>query len=398
MNKHGFFMPLLLTALLAGCWTDNRQTMTTMSCADIRQGEFLDLGTLGGKDSFATGVSADGSVVVGVSEINNDGKTRHAFRWTAQDGMQDLGTLGGAESSAQDISSDGRVIVGYSATRSGKTDAFRWTVESGMQDLGSLGDGSQAKGVSADGRVVVGTYRMVVGNYGNPHPHRGREVSRAFRWTAEEGMQDLGALGGKDVSSEAEAVSADGRVVVGRSWTGDIGIHHAFRWTAEGGMQDLGVLGDALGYPLSHAHDVSADGGVVIGVSDVRYEKSKDIYESGTVIPHAFRWTVNGGMQDLDAPGDMSSVAFGLSADGCVTVGERVRPLISPVGTKYEGWRAYLWGANGGKLELGALGSVESEAIAASADGSVIVGSSSLNDYKSHAFRWIAGGRSSARN
>jgi probable HAF family extracellular repeat protein len=51
------------------------------------------LGTLGGDSSRALGVSADGSVVVGVAE-NAAGLPR-AFRWTAARGMQELGTLGG---------------------------------------------------------------------------------------------------------------------------------------------------------------------------------------------------------------------------------------------------------------------------------------------------------------
>jgi probable HAF family extracellular repeat protein len=68
------------------------------------------LGTLGGSESGAFGVSADGAVVVGVAR-NADGQYR-AFRWTELGGMQDLGTLGGTWSEAFGVSADGAVVVG----------------------------------------------------------------------------------------------------------------------------------------------------------------------------------------------------------------------------------------------------------------------------------------------
>jgi probable HAF family extracellular repeat protein len=58
-----------------------------------QNGVMQDLGTLGGNESWALGVSADGSVVVG--EAQNAAGQERAFRWTASGGMQDLGTLGG---------------------------------------------------------------------------------------------------------------------------------------------------------------------------------------------------------------------------------------------------------------------------------------------------------------
>jgi probable HAF family extracellular repeat protein len=80
-----------------------------------------------------------------------------AFRWTASRGMQDLGTLGGCCSYASGVSADGAVVVGMAYNAAGQGRAFRWTASGGMQDLGTLGgDWSVAYDVSADGAVVVG--------------------------------------------------------------------------------------------------------------------------------------------------------------------------------------------------------------------------------------------------
>ena len=119
------------------------------------------IGTLGGYESQAFGVSVDGSVVVGRS--TNATNERRAFRWTAAGGMQDLGTLGGVGSAAYGVSADGSVVVGDSADTSGQSRAFRWTA-AGMKNLStlystSLGSGSYlafANAISADGLHVVG--------------------------------------------------------------------------------------------------------------------------------------------------------------------------------------------------------------------------------------------------
>ncbi|MEZ6242433.1 MAG: GC-type dockerin domain-anchored protein [Phycisphaerales bacterium] len=247
-----------------------------------------DLGTLGGTGSGASGVSADGSVVVGGSS-NAAGQSR-AFRWTVATGMQNLGTLGGY-SDARGVSADGSVVVGTSGNATGRHRAFRWTVATGMQDLGTLGGtDSEAYGVSADGLVVVGGSSNAAGQ------------SRTFRWTAATGMQDLGTLGGY---SDAYGVSADGSVVVGTS-SNAAGQPRAFRWTAAGGMQDLGTLGGTD----SEARGVSADGSVVVG-------------DSGNAAGqyHAFRWTTAEGMHDLGTLGGTYSAAYGVSADESAVVG-----------------------------------------------------------------------------
>ena len=52
----------------------------------------VDLGTLGGTNSWASAVSATGKIIVGTSEITGN-STYDAFRWTQATGMQDLNTL-----------------------------------------------------------------------------------------------------------------------------------------------------------------------------------------------------------------------------------------------------------------------------------------------------------------
>jgi probable HAF family extracellular repeat protein len=220
-------------------------------------GVMQDLGTLDGAESWAHGVSADGSVVVGVA-LNDVGQER-AFRWTAGM-MQDLGTLGGVESQTWGVSADGSVVIGWAQNATGRGRAFRWTAALGMRDLGTLGGNSSvANGVSADGSVVVGGATNAANRL------------RAFRWrltdpnTGAGVMQDLGTLGG-EIHSWARGVSADGSIVVG--WSYNITMQlRAFRWrltdpnTGAGVMQDLGTLGGST----SRAWGVSADGTIVVG-------------------------------------------------------------------------------------------------------------------------------------
>jgi len=219
----------------------------------------VNLGTLSGFSSVSSayGINADGSVVVGVSQ---DGKTStsRAFRWTADTGMVNLGTFtGGSSSTAWGVNADGNVVVGGSGSTDGDR-AFRWTADTGMVDLGTLKDGnfSIAYGVNADGNVVVGTSSTT------------DFKDAAFRWTEATGMVSLGTLAG-GFMAEARDVNADGSVVVGWSDTETAltpyASSRAFRWTADTGMVDLGTL---TGGSTARAESVNADGNVVVGWSD----------------------------------------------------------------------------------------------------------------------------------
>lgn len=200
-----------------------------------------------------------------------------------------LGHLPGTTvSEAYGVSADGKVVVGFAHSVLGtiKEEAFRWTPETGMVGLGHLPgtESSFAKAVSSDGSTIVGY-----------------SGAFAFRWTQAEGMVSLGSLPGGNGSS-ALAVSADGSVIVGSALSANSQIE-AYIWTQATGMVGLGVTSSGGSQPFifSGAQGVSADGSVVVGGGGAG----------------AFRWTSGSGLTTLNM-----GTAHAVSADGVVVVGD----------------------------------------------------------------------------
>lgn len=288
-------------------------------------GTFEPLGFLPNTDhSFARAISADGSVVVGASAnlygyLGLHGGYREAFRWSAQDGLQGLGDFAGGEfdSVATGISADGSVIVGGGYSEIGSM-AFRWTAQAGGVAIPPPApyQNSEAEAVSRDGQVITGTsfggpsqsgtdfrimqWRASTGSISlelpsdyeyATHPKASGDGSvvvggaivatdgsgAAFRWTAATGMRPLTAL-----DSNAEAISADGHVIAGIVVGGGLTI-----WRDDGTVQNAGEL-------LSYYTDVRAqamvpDGSIIVGAAQV----------SGSHY-HAFIWDQENGMRDLN--------------------------------------------------------------------------------------------------
>jgi probable HAF family extracellular repeat protein len=265
--------------------------------------------------------------------------------------ITDLGT-----SFPNGINNSGQVVGGLYTSYT--IHAFLWDVDNGMQDLGTLGGiASSANGVNNSGQVVGSSSTPS----GDPH---------AFLWDATNGMQDLGTLPG-DYSSEANGINDSGQVV-GTSFTGS-GPYHAFLWDASNGMQDLGTLGGTVSY----ASGIN-DSGQVVGYSTT----------SGAL--HAFLWDAANGMQDLGTlPGDYSSEANGINDSGQVAGQSYVPGESGP-------FHAFLWDATNGMQDLGALpGSVGSSASSINDSGQVVGGSGFYDPitegYYSRAFLWQNG-------
>ena len=119
----------------------------------------------------ATGVSADGNVVIGFSA--GELAASQAFRWTSEEGMVGLGYFpeGGFSSIAMAASADGSRIAGRHADNSGY-EAFLWTAEAGMERVMDLLVKQGATGLEGWRLTAVedisGDGRWVVGNGVNP--------------------------------------------------------------------------------------------------------------------------------------------------------------------------------------------------------------------------------------
>lgn len=261
-------------------------------------------------DASVGAVSQDGSVVYGSIHVGSG--VRSAFRWTASGGIQLLSGLGGASSYANGCDSAGSMAVGQSNLLLVGDRPVRWDSTGQVFNLGLLPQHSQgpgafgfATGVSGDGLVVVGWTTADNSTY-----------ARGFRWTALDGMTDLGILPSESNNrwSYAYGVSGDGATIVGASSV-LLGRTHAFKWTSAMGMQDLGVLPGAV---FSEASSANHDGSVIVG------RCSYPVPGGCCRVMSAFRWTSEVGMRDIgslsDGP-DAFALASDVSDDGSVVVG-----------------------------------------------------------------------------
>lgn len=191
-------------------------------------GSVQDLNQPGSSNSYAYGINGSGQIA-GTSYIDG---VNHGSVWSGS-GITDLG----AGTFAMSINSSGQVAG---------SNGHAFVYENGtFTDLGMLpgGDFASAYAIN-DGGMVAG--------YGNISD----KTFRAFTWTAANGLQVLGTLGGND--SYAIAINNQGQVA-GHS-TGADGYVHAFIDTG-GVLTDLGTLGGN-----SYAYGIN-DFGVVVGYS-----------------------------------------------------------------------------------------------------------------------------------
>ncbi|OGQ78284.1 MAG: hypothetical protein A2289_23570 [Deltaproteobacteria bacterium RIFOXYA12_FULL_58_15] len=199
----------------------------------LGRGATVELGSIGvagsGKNVQAVAISNDGQVVVGTERIPGGFQ---AFLWTGGAMRRLLGLEDAPQSSAIACNADCSIIGGLSRGPSGSHEAVRWLEgrPSLLFSMPNRASSSNVWALDATGNVAAGEVFFI--------PEHGRMITRAYLWDAQRGfdfVDDLATQKGLDLGDwkfwSVAAMSADGRVLVGRGAVGDSQKWNAYRLT-----------------------------------------------------------------------------------------------------------------------------------------------------------------------
>jgi len=318
----------------------------------------VDLGTLGGRSSYAADINGT-NTVVGWSETST-GATR-AFRWSDALGMVDLGTLPGDQVSRAVAVLDGGQILGQSG------DGSRWTpvVWSASGSASALPI-SLIPGSTIALPTDFNARGEVVGSDAGGFQH-------GWIWSPTGGKYDLSANIRGGYEGSASGVSASGLVVL-TSMTGECArttqCWRTYLWDQSAGYRSLGTPGNdaevnVTGLALSETGTVA--GWFASGAA------------SGTT---AYRWDASNGFTLLDSYSTGSfryGYATAVNSNGTV-VGADLDPASGSI-------VASTWLANGKIVKLSPEDPNPSVAVAVNNPGT-IAGWAALSSGVNHAVIW----------
>lgn len=248
-------------------------------------------------------ISSDGSVIsMSVPNPSNADQEEAVLYNVATQELSFLGHLGasssGGTSSAWGMSSDGKNIVGLAWTTSARAEGVYWKDGEPIVGLGTTVPtrSSRADAVSADGSVIVGWQDAING------------VRQGAIWR--NGVQELLKDNDGNILGAATAVSADGKTVVGiKNTTGE-----GYIWNETDGT--VFVSSNNPDY-ITSMSVLSDDGKTALGLS---FDPTQSI-----LMAEGFIWTKEGGKVNLndyvaslgfDDLGIVFAVPTGISPDG----------------------------------------------------------------------------------
>jgi probable HAF family extracellular repeat protein len=284
----------------------------------MKNGVTTDLGVLAGgiSGSQVNWISPSG-LMTGLSDNGHQdpltgGPEIHGVLWK-HGGMTDLGTLpqGGYLSFPFAVNNRGEVVglaqntvpdanamlAGYGY----QTRAFYWK-NGVMQDLGTLGSGTDAVA------TLINERGQVIGvSFNSPNPNLDplcfgfALTTGSFIWDTENGMRDLGGLGGTSCTLPFD-LNSKGQVVGGSDVPGEF--QHPFVWDAATGMTDLGTPDGGYGQA-----DAINEHGDVVGLGEAN---------GGPL--DAILWRKSGGKWRMTDLGTLSGCSGATSVNASVQV------------------------------------------------------------------------------
>jgi len=311
-----------------------------------KNGVLTDLGALPGINSSCTaGIAISGNgLIIGASENGTiDPLTGwpevQAVLWK-NDQIINLGTLGGNESFSIGVNNRGQV-TGQAANAipdpfpfpgfGQQARAFLW--QNGvMLDLGTLG-GPDAFGIAINDRGQVLGFSYI---NSTPNPTTGLPTGDGFLW--EHGtLQDIpDPLGGTIVSPFY--LNNRGQVVGDANLAGDIHVH-PFLW-AKGVFTDLGTFGGSDGVA-----QVVNEAGQVVGTANL----------AGDTTFYGFLWKKGVIRALVPVVGDTCSQTYGMNSQGEVVGWSATAPSNDCINNPLTTIRAVLWGKDGSVVDLNTL-------------------------------------------
>jgi len=285
----------------------------------------------------------------------------------------DLGTLGGVSSYAADINS-GNTVVGWSETSSGTTHAFRWTAAEGMVDLGALPGDPMSRAIAVlDGPAQNGA--QILGVSGQD----GRWTPVVWSVSGSISALPIPLLPGF-ATALPTGFNAQGNVV--GSDAGGTGLQQGWIWSESDGKYNLSANAQG-GSNEGAASDVTPSGLVVLTTRAYTCHHTAECWRT-------YRWSHTKGYDPLGTPGnDPEANVTGLALNETGTVAGW-----ATAGTS-SGTTPYRWDANSGFTLLAHYAAGSSSygyATAISSNGTVVGADFEPSSGSIVASTWLANG------